>query len=486
MISSRFATWNAVAISLLLFVAFLWIDPTGRSSQFFRFLGRLHPVVVHLPIGIMLLALIFTVLNRLGWVKIGDNVINLTLFLGSWAGVKAILAGSWLAQTGGYPEDILFLHKVMGYGATSICAINLLLRTTDNSFLKKPIFTNFSWGLMTAWLIIGGDLGGKLTHGPGFVTEYAPEIVKSVLGHSDPMSGRFQLDTPGETTVFEGIVLPIFVNKCVFCHGETRGKGRLRLHSSEVIKAHEGDEPLIVKGRPEESLLIQRIALPEGHEDQMPPAMHAKPISHADVELLKWWVASGASFDATLSETDMPASIFSILKAYGLNEQRKGVFALDLPEPDSIAIRTGRELGLRIDVVAEGESVLSITCGSAPRCIQSILDAGLTSSVTWLDLRESSVQDEDLAALAEFVHLTRINLAGTGINGSGLTSLSGLEYLEYINLYDTSVDDAGINNLASIKSITAVYLWQTAVTEEGIARLKEALPDAEISLGDDN
>ena len=118
----------------------------------------------------------------------------------------------------------------------------------------------------------------------------------------------------------------------------------------------------------------------------MPPPMRAKPISHADVELLKWWVASGASFEASISDTEMPASIFSILKQYGLDPLRTGVFALDLPPADSLTLESLRSAGVSIDPLAEGESLLSVACGPASACLTAIQEAGVSELVTWLDL----------------------------------------------------------------------------------------------------
>ncbi|MDA0683470.1 MAG: hypothetical protein O3A57_03495 [Bacteroidetes bacterium] len=37
--------------------------------------------------------------------------------------------------------------------------------------------------------------------------------------------------------------------------------------------------------------------------------------------------------------------------------------------------------------------------------------------------------------------------------------------------------------LAGLKILTAVYLWQTAVSAEGAARLRDALPNADVDDG---
>ena len=103
MIPARLAKWNLIAVLAFLLLAFLWVEPNGRSSELFRFAGRLHPAIVHLPIGLLIGAMLMSLVNRLGWLHISEGAIDLVLIVGTWAGVKAVFAGSFLAQTGGYP-----------------------------------------------------------------------------------------------------------------------------------------------------------------------------------------------------------------------------------------------------------------------------------------------------------------------------------------------------------------------------------------------
>ena len=474
---SRIARWNLILVSVLLLVLFFWIDPSGRSGNLFRFMARLHPAYVHFPIGFLLFGLAFELLKTIGWVKEGDTTINVALLLGSWAGVKAVLAGLVLVQLGGYPEETLFLHKIFGFAVTFGAAVMLVLRTADIGKSASWI----GWAAIVLGLVVAGELGSKMTHGEGFSTEYAPEWVQSINPVPDPMTSRFDLAAPGETTVFDGIVLPILAQKCTSCHGAERGKGRLRLHSAEAIQNHSGDDPLIVAGEPSESLLIQRVSLPEGHEDQMPPPLRSKPISHADVELLKWWVSTGASFTTTVAETEMDAEIRLILEAYGLGEVRTGAFSIDIAEPDSSAISALAGEGISIRKVAVEEPWLEITCDDAT-CLERI--GPIAANVFSLDLSGSSISDSDLANLDQLTHLTRLDLSETAIVGQGLEALTGLNYLEYLNLFGTDVNDEALSIIQQVPNIVAVYLWQTATTSEGIEALRQALPNATINVGD--
>jgi hypothetical protein len=52
--------------------------------------------------------------------------------------------------------------------------------------------------------------------------------------------------------------------------------------------------------------------------------------------------------------------------------------------------------------------------------------------------------------------------------------------LDFINLFGTEVSDAGLASLAGIKTLRNVYLYETKVTDAGVAKLKTALPQAQV------
>ena len=99
---------------------------------------------------------------------------------------------------------------------------------------------------------------------------------------------------------FNRDVLPLLSENCFACHGpdSKEGMGRLRLDRREsVLIAAASGKAAIVPGFPQRSELIRRIASssPAG---RMPPAhSHKKPLTTGQVELLKRWIAAGATFD---------------------------------------------------------------------------------------------------------------------------------------------------------------------------------------------
>ncbi len=89
-------------------------------------------------------------------------------------------------------------------------------------------------------------------------------------------------------------IQPVLENSCVKCHNDAKAKGKLALHAKD--KALKGGDtgPAWVAGKPEESLLIKRVLLPETEDEAMPPKGKGERLNPGQVEALKQWVAAGA------------------------------------------------------------------------------------------------------------------------------------------------------------------------------------------------
>ena len=90
-------------------------------------------------------------------------------------------------------------------------------------------------------------------------------------------------------------VRTILSNKCFSCHGpdESNRKAKLRLDSKSAAFADRESGPAIVPGKPEESLVVERILSTEPAET-MPPPKANKPLTDAEKSLIQEWVAAGA------------------------------------------------------------------------------------------------------------------------------------------------------------------------------------------------
>ena len=116
-----------------------------------------------------------------------------------------------------------------------------------------------------------------------------------------------------EPVSFNRDIRPILSDVCFHCHGndaQTREAGmRLDVRAAALKKTGSGTVP-IVPGDPDASEIIKRIF---ADEDPMPPESAHKPLSAAQKELFRRWVAEGAVYEphwayAPLTRPAVPAA----------------------------------------------------------------------------------------------------------------------------------------------------------------------------------
>jgi hypothetical protein len=97
-----------------------------------------------------------------------------------------------------------------------------------------------------------------------------------------------------ETVSFGRDIQPILSDRCYSCHGPDAAarKADLRLDVESDAKI-----AAIVSGNPDASPLMQRILATDPGEVMPPPASHKPPLSAAEVELFRQWIAGGAVWE---------------------------------------------------------------------------------------------------------------------------------------------------------------------------------------------
>lgn len=87
-------------------------------------------------------------------------------------------------------------------------------------------------------------------------------------------------------------IQPILEFNCVSCHDADEAKAELRFDRAEhFFKGGEGGASL-VKGKPDESLMIELVSLPEDDSDIMPPK--GRPLHEHEIAKLRQWITEGA------------------------------------------------------------------------------------------------------------------------------------------------------------------------------------------------
>ena len=99
---------------------------------------------------------------------------------------------------------------------------------------------------------------------------------------------------------FNRDIRPILSGKCFTCHGpdEPRRKGGLRLDTPEsTFGESKTGNHAVVPGKLDESEMYQRI-ISEDDSEHMPPIKDGKPLTAAEVALIKAWIEQGADYRA--------------------------------------------------------------------------------------------------------------------------------------------------------------------------------------------
>ena len=262
-----------------------------------QLLGRFHPLLVHFPIGLLVVALFFELLTIGGKRPALREGIHWMVYVGAAFGVLAALLG-WLLRTyDDYSGDLVTNHQNVGIATAVFSVITaLLLRNTLNGKLSD--YRVYRSGLMVTVILlaIAGHLGANLTHGEDYLTSVLPgnkdayDISKSVallaeLKQSDSLS-EIQQDKLNLE------VRAIFAHNCYQCHSENKQKGELVLeHKEGVFKGGESG-PAIVAGKPSESELYRRVTLSPNDDEVMPKK--GKVLKDNEIALIKLWIQNGA------------------------------------------------------------------------------------------------------------------------------------------------------------------------------------------------
>ncbi|WP_258862512.1 DUF2231 domain-containing protein [Sphingobacterium spiritivorum] len=83
-------------------------------EELLSFTGRWHPVLVHLPIGMLFLAFIIAVFARFERYRYLSSAIPFSLLFGAGAAILTCITGYLLSLDGGYDTSVLSFHQWLG------------------------------------------------------------------------------------------------------------------------------------------------------------------------------------------------------------------------------------------------------------------------------------------------------------------------------------------------------------------------------------
>jgi hypothetical protein len=436
--------WTAsLALTLALLLLPWLFRLNGKQHAYWQqFLGRFHPLAVHIPIGLILLVPVLEIAgrNRPALREAAGFVLDLSFFccLGTLTLGYLLAYGSGDAGAG-------VIRHMWGGIALTIAVLACVLARPWWSPGNVPRLYPALLAVMLLVLLWTAHEGGSLTHGSNYLTAYMPAPLKRLF-----MLGA----TPGSGSFYTKHIDPILDANCVSCHGASKTKGSLRLDSYALLMKGGKDGAVIVPGKPEASLLLTRVTLPADHKKFM-PADGKPPLKAEEIAWLRAWIQQGASPSATT------LAGISIDQPKDLPLQPVADYSALMPEIRRMQQGQGAKLtqvsrnpsdGLILNTVDSAGSFGDAQLAQFQKFAPYIVEA---------ELGRTAVTNASFDTLAAFTHLRALHLEDTAVTGEGLARLTRLTQLTYLNLSGTKVTLASVAPLAAMKNLHHIYLYNT-------------------------
>jgi uncharacterized membrane protein/mono/diheme cytochrome c family protein len=431
-----------------------------------EFIGRFHPLLVHLPIGILLLAGVFQLLS--GRIKFTflKPVLPLLFFLGMITAILSCITGYLLSQSDGYDEQLISRHQWMGIGVAVVSILAYIIQ-------KKQALLNSQWlvsCILLVLLVITGHLGGTLTHGTGYLSFSTSKSDKE-LG-TQPV--RKTIANVQESVAYTDVVQPILQNNCYSCHGPNKQKGGLRMDDINLFLKGGKHGEVFRAGNVEESEIMKRVQLPDEFEQHMPPKGKPQPTDN-EIALLHWWINSGAPFNKKVNEIEQPGKIKTLLVALQNPVASVQKIADIVPETpvakaDENSVKKLLDADIAILPIAQNSNYLSANFVTVPIIKNEHLKllATLKEQLIELKIGSTNLSDSDLKQIASCVNLRKLFIDNTAVTDSGLIALKALTHLRYLNLVNTKITASGLQSLKDLKELSAICIKPELVKVIGL------------------
>lgn len=481
---SKSLAFRALFILTLLSGASTFLSPLSGDywPVILEFIGSFHPIVLHLPIGLwvgVLLLLCFdrnpseSSQQRLFWASIATAATSIIAF---FTGLTLFLAGS-------YGSETVSPHM---YGAFAF----LLATIAFTFFTGRLDFSKFLWPtalVTTGTLIYAGHIGGVITHGEPL--DKAPWVVFEKRAAQKEQALLAKANR--EPLIFEDIVIPIFEEKCLNCHGTERAKGKLRMDTLAALLAGGSKGPALVPGDPHASLLVERMRLPESDKERMPP-IEKPQLTKSEIAFLEWWTEHGHQAQLKVADAPIPAALKPLVQS----------FIGDDPE----AIRRREELKLKKEllhhyaefsakypgVLAQsvvGEPIFELNAASLFGLDEAKLRAALqplAPHLVRIDWTGRPLTPEWQETFLQPQNLHTLNLNQSSVSSPQLQALlQRHQSLTKLNLFATPIDDQALPALippVAKGQLTSLILAETQLSKDALQQIRSAIPQVQVIL----
>ncbi len=420
--------------------------------RFVLALGRFHPLILHLPIGALLLTFFLDIIGRLKK-NYPKTTIKYALGFSSFFSILACIFGYFLSLEGGYSEDVLDIHFWTGIASAILITALFLLANKKEKHAKRLFFPLFVTTIIG--ISIAGHFGSVLTHGDNYITEYIKPLPKAkTITHIDSLN------------MYDDVVLKIFDNKCIECHNTSKRKGELALHSKEsILKGGESGD-VIELGNAGKSMLYEHILLPISDEKHMPP--EGKPqLTKDEIWLIQYWLNRSENIDTKVIAMPKSDTLNKLLNKYLVFNKKQ------IEEASFSDIQAVEATGFLVRKLVPNKPELWVKFNKDSITKKSVKElVNLREQIVELDLSNSTLTDDMTSEIKKLKNLEKLNLSNTDITDKTLLNIKESKSLNTLNLVKTSISDKGLESLLSSIDLERVYVWETNVTKNAAEQIQ--------------
>ena len=468
-------------------------------------IGRLHPLMVHLPIGLVLGAFAVEAWRMVCRRRECSAFTPVALWLGAAGAVAATVSGLAFAEEHGGGDD-LFWHRWLGILLTAaLVALAWLAsraaRPGDAGEQVTPVLRGslLASTVLLAWV---GHLGGNMVWGDDYILEPFREKAAEArasedagasagarAGSAPPVATGTAADAD-RMTFYATKVLPLLTERCYECHGNGKRKGGLRMDvRSSIAGRNEEGQWIAQPGDPAHSLLIERCLLPADDDEAMPP--EGDRLKAAELDILRRWIEDGVTMPeepAAAAASAAPASSAAGPAARARTRRVPAAAAGLAPlSPKELADAARlRDKGINLVPAVAGGTTLVVSMPGG----KDVDDADFTAlypfapRIEELSLARASVTDAAMMSVPSMPSVLTVRVDNTQLTDIGITALlSRTLEAESVNLVGSGATDGIFTMLAKLPNLRRVYVFDTAITGNGIDAFRARRPEVEVVVG---
>ena len=512
----------------------MWQQPLAAAMSdqaWFKFAGRFHIVLLHLPIGILGLAILSSIL-RLLRIRLFDDSAQLSiLFIGSLSALAAVVCGLMLAQEDGDLSEDLLWHMYTGIAVFVTSVLSVWTFTAAINKKSAGIKALYAASLLACGvsLVWSGHIGGGVTHGNSFLTKHAPwnqtaADAQSLSHTQTAVASQSDLSKETETsapTPPKKQSLARMMQREDLKNKNDQTKSDADQDDKQVANS---DDPMDDEAMADDGMNAMDTMDPKQVQSDMNPKngnaqAHAQFFKQQVEPILaaRCYECHGAAKKKGSLRLDSPQFIRAGGKGGAVivagQPERSSLYTLTILDEDDPDIMPPKGAPLskaeaailhkwildgalfgdeqsgavepakkpadnrvsRMEQAAQGvEKADAAAVKALEQAGARVRKLSSNGALLDIDMRYMDKKVDEVLPLLKGLetNVRWLDLARTAANDATLKNVASLLHLQRLMLHETKITDAGMKQIAKLKELEVLNLYACAITDKGLEQLK--------------